>query len=78
MLQQLCASHPDLAATDPELLRLIDDAYGHGVFRNDAEPCSRPPATSTTTDRSPARYAEDIIYDAPASPSPLIPAGGRR
>jgi len=33
MLEYLGRLHPQLAATDPRILRVIDDAYGHGNWR---------------------------------------------
>jgi DNA transposition AAA+ family ATPase len=78
MLKRLRDSHPDLAATDPDLLRAIDDAYGHGVFRNYAELMLKAARDFNHHGPLTRQVAEDIIFDRTGKALALLPAGATR
>jgi energy-coupling factor transporter ATP-binding protein EcfA2 len=68
MLDLLRRSDPALADTDPELLHLIEEAYGHGVWRNWSELMLK--ATTEFDHHGPLDHqtAADVILDRTGRP----------
>ncbi|WP_416957730.1 AAA family ATPase [Nocardioides sp. T5] len=77
MVKRLQASHPDLAATRPQLLELIDQAYGNGVWRNHSEMLLKAALELGHTGPLTHEVAEEVIYDRTGAPLALTPAGAR-
>ncbi len=74
MLKRLCESDPDFAATDPELLRVIDDAYGHGIFRHYAELKLKAAREFNHHGPLTRQVVDDVIFDRTGQTLATVPA----
>jgi hypothetical protein len=74
MLDLLRRSDPDLAASDTELLRQVDEAYGRGCWRNWSELLVKAAVEFGHTGPLTFDTAATVVYDRTGKPLAIAPA----